>query len=899
VTAVSRRFFAPEIVQTSAMDCGPASLKSLLEGHGIPVSYGRLREACQTDVDGTSIDTIEEIARDLGLAAEQVMLPVDHLFVRDAQAFPGMLVVVTPNGATHFVVVWSQIGPLVQLMDPATGRRWTTASRLASELFVHTMPVSASAFEEWVRADDFLVVIRRILARLGASSIGEGLLAEALGREGWHALAALDASVRMVMSLVETNSLRKGAEVGRALRSLYQRARDGEDVVPEPFWTARAMDPDADGEPQVRLRGAVLVRIAGKRADCKDGQKDGQGDTPSSLSPELAKALEEAPARPLRDLVAVLRRDGLFEPSAVALGTIGAVCCAVAEALLLRGVLDIGRRLGIFEQRLGAGAALVIFTLVVLALELVLERRVLRLGRRLETRFRIAFQTKIPRLGDRYFQSRPASDMAERAHGAHALRTLPDVGVQLVRSCLELVVTTAALVWIDPKSAPLAIALGVVSVATPLLSQGVLNERDLKLRTHAGALMRFHLDALLALTPLRAHGGERALMREHESLLAEWMRAGRSLVRASTAMQAVQAVLGCAVTIALVAFHVARSVDPTSLLLFLYWALSLPTIGEELGVLARQYPSLKNRTLRLLEPLGAIDEGQLPTSARAPSPEGVRIAFEAVSAVVGGRTILEDVSVAIAPGEHVAIVGASGAGKSSLVGLLLGWHRPARGRILVDGTPLEGDRVAELRRESAWVDPAVQLWNTSLYENLRYGNDTSEPVGNLVDPTGLRSLVEQLPDGLQTSLGEGGALVSGGEGQRVRMGRALARRARLAVLDEPVRGLDRTSRSALVTTARERFRDATLLFVSHDIEDTLAFDRVLVIEDGRVVEDGLPAALAADEASHYRALLDADRRVRERIWRGTGWRHVIVSGGSVVENGEPAAESREEGRAAQ
>ena len=76
-----RRRIVPEVVQTSAMDCGPAALKCLLEGFGISVSYGRLREACQTDVDGTSLDTMEQVAVQLGLEAEQVMMPVDHLLL--------------------------------------------------------------------------------------------------------------------------------------------------------------------------------------------------------------------------------------------------------------------------------------------------------------------------------------------------------------------------------------------------------------------------------------------------------------------------------------------------------------------------------------------------------------------------------------------------------------------------------------------------------------------------------------------------------------------------------------------------------------------------------------------------------------------------------------------------
>ncbi len=86
-----QRFFAPEVVQTSAMDCGPAALKSILEGFEIPVSYGRLREACQTDVDGTSINTLEDIAIQLGLRAEQVMLPADHLVLPEAQALPAQV----------------------------------------------------------------------------------------------------------------------------------------------------------------------------------------------------------------------------------------------------------------------------------------------------------------------------------------------------------------------------------------------------------------------------------------------------------------------------------------------------------------------------------------------------------------------------------------------------------------------------------------------------------------------------------------------------------------------------------------------------------------------------------------------------------------------------------------
>src|SRR5688572_3954537 len=93
-----RRRLVPQVVQTSMMDCGPAALTCLLGGFGVHVSYGRLREACQTDVDGTSIDALEDIANQLGLEAEQVMMPVDHVLLADDGALPALVVTRHPTG---------------------------------------------------------------------------------------------------------------------------------------------------------------------------------------------------------------------------------------------------------------------------------------------------------------------------------------------------------------------------------------------------------------------------------------------------------------------------------------------------------------------------------------------------------------------------------------------------------------------------------------------------------------------------------------------------------------------------------------------------------------------------------------------------------------------------------
>jgi hypothetical protein len=259
-TRYRRRLFVPEVVQTSAMDCGPAVLKAVLEGFGIPVSYGRLREACQTDVDGTSIDTLEGIARQLGLAAEQEMLPVDHLLLPEAAALPALLVVRQPNGFTHFVLVWRRHGPLVQVMDPAVGRRWLSCRQLLDEVYVHEQRIPAAAWRDWAVSAAFRQPLTHRIRRLGIGRDTATLIAQAAAAPGWRALARLDAATRLIEALMQGSGVRRGREA----RTLLQCFFAGEErTIPDPYWSVRSAPPLPDGEEQVVLRGAVLVRITG------------------------------------------------------------------------------------------------------------------------------------------------------------------------------------------------------------------------------------------------------------------------------------------------------------------------------------------------------------------------------------------------------------------------------------------------------------------------------------------------------------------------------------------------------------------------------------------------------------------------------------------------------------
>ena len=185
-----RRLLVPDVIQTSAMDCGPAVLKCLLEGYGIPVHYGRLREACQTDIDGTSIDVLEETARQFGLEAEQEMMPVDHLLLGEADALPAILVVLQPGGFTHFVLVWRRHGPWVQVMDPAIGRKWTTCRQLMDDAYVHSHRISAAAWREWAVSEGMCLPLARRLHDLGLGRAGLALIDQAAKSPDWRPLAA-------------------------------------------------------------------------------------------------------------------------------------------------------------------------------------------------------------------------------------------------------------------------------------------------------------------------------------------------------------------------------------------------------------------------------------------------------------------------------------------------------------------------------------------------------------------------------------------------------------------------------------------------------------------------------------------------------------------------------------
>ncbi len=932
-----REFFVPEVLQTSMMDCGPATLKSVFDGFRRPINLERLRERCQTDVDGTSISAMADAAERLGLEVAQVMVPKDSLLLPEATCLPAIVFLTNPDGLLHFVTVWNQVGGYVQVMDPSRGRVWVPKKRLLATVATPTLTLPEEHWRDWASGDDFAdpLLVKMRLAGMSEDD-GRRLLEAAASDETSRSFAALDAATRMVRSLIDAGALARGQASSELLKRAFETDRVAEKPsIPEVYWICRpGPSPDT-----VAATGAILLCVQGVQSESAAPEPEAAAavaspptDRPvtratvtraSRLSIVGSKAMDARTSLALRgtragaedlsrmsiwsgavvpnEVLTELRADTvaphrifarlLWEDSRLAVVLVAGLVVlgmgtGVLDALLMRGISDVVGRMNLVAHRLVAIAAVALFLVLALLFELAQAHLIQRLARGLEARLRVAFLEKLPRLEDRYFRSRPISDMASRAHLLQTLRGIPRFAVDLGGGVLRLLTTAGVLVWLEPRLWKLAGGLLLVCMCVPMVSYRMLDEALARVRILGATLFRFYLDALLGVVPVRVHGAQRAIRREHEGILTEWVRSSLSVETRALSIRAFERLVGTLVAVGIVVYFVRIGGDLRALLLIALFAQRLPGEAEALVSVVRRYPLLKHDALRLFEPLAASEsEAVVLPKARKREVTGVTVGFRGVTAVAGGRPIVSDVTLTIPRGEHVAIVGPSGAGKSSLVSLLMGWLFVTEGRVLIDGRPLDAQRLAQLREETAWVDPAVQLWNATLVENLLYGHD-DEALGHLEDVlegADLLDVVERMPDGLQSSLGESGARVSGGQGQRVRFGRAMLKRdARLVILDEPFRGLERDKRRELLRRARKLWSRATILFVSHDVADTLEMDRVLVVQDGAVVEDGTPEGLLAEDTS-YRALVEGDRHALAGVWGKPEWKRLRVVDGQIVE----------------
>ena len=434
---------------------------------------------------------------------------------------------------------------------------------------------------------------------------------------------------------------------------------------------------------------------------------------------------------------------------------------------------------------------------------------------------------------------------------------------QLAIAALTPVIIFAFVAFLD---LPIALVLLVAAIVT-LLAPSVQHRKDsaasLARSKAYRAFAADFLDSIQGLATLKAFGQSGARRQQLETrgwalfhstmgvLLTNTM--GRGITDTGIA-------LGAATALGWGAYRVAAGqMDLAVLLVILMLGIEVFRPLRELRVLLHNGMlglSASQAIGALLDAAPAVRDDARPDPAR-PRLEPT-VAFEGVTfAYPGGRRAAhEGLSFAVAAGERVGVVGPSGAGKSTVERLLLRLHDPQAGRVLVGGRDIRTLTLEELRRNIAVVSQDTYLFHGTVEDNLRMGKPhaTAAELEDAARAANAHAFIAALPQGYQTVVGERGARLSGGQRQRIAIARALLRDAPVLVLDEALSAVDAESEAVIQEALDRLMRGRTTLIFAHRLSSVIDADRILALEDGRVVESGRHDELMARRGAYFRLM---------------------------------------------
>jgi subfamily B ATP-binding cassette protein MsbA len=244
-----------------------------------------------------------------------------------------------------------------------------------------------------------------------------------------------------------------------------------------------------------------------------------------------------------------------------------------------------------------------------------------------------------------------------------------------------------------------------------------------------------------------------------------------------------------------------------------------------------------------------IEDGvrDLPRARRAPRFRG-KIEFDRVCfGYHDAQPVLKDVSLRIEPGQYAALVGPTGAGKSSIISLIPRFYDPTSGRIRIDGEDARNFSLSSLRQQISFVLQETILFHAPIWQNIAYGKPEASR-GEIVGAARLANaheFIERMPEGYDTMVGERGVTLSGGQRQRIAIARAIIRNSPILILDEPTSGLDASSEKLALEALGHLTQGKTVIVITHHLETIRQADIIFTIKDGRIVERGSHQLLLA------------------------------------------------------
>ncbi len=462
-----------------------------------------------------------------------------------------------------------------------------------------------------------------------------------------------------------------------------------------------------------------------------------------------------------------------------------------------------------------------------------------------------------------YFSERLPGTLASRITAtSNAIFQTESTGTwNVIPPCLAVLV---AIILIGSVNPLMAVSLGAVSLAMAafvfwLAERGTPIHRNFA--THAAGVDGELVDIISNMHVVRAFG---ATWREHgrinERLDAE-MTARRGSLFYLEKLRLLHAVLTALITTGLLAWAVLmwQQGNATAGDMVLITSLGF-TILHGTRDLAVSLVDLTQQVARLEEAITSLlAPHELPDAPRAGTLEHGpgRVTFEHVRFGYPGRApVLDDFSLVIEPGQRVGLVGASGAGKSTVIALLQRFYDVQQGHVRIDGEDIAAITQESLRGVMAIVPQDISLFHRSILENIRYARpDAIEAdVLKAAEIARCREFIEALPEGFDTMVGDRGVKLSGGQRQRLAIARALLKDAPILLLDEATSALDSESEQAIQQALDILMRGRTVIAIAHRLSTLQNFDRIVVMDRGRVVDDGRPDVLA-NRPGPYRDLL--------------------------------------------